>query len=212
MPTQLEVYNLALYHLKETKLAAIDEARESRYVLDDWWDQTLQFQMEAGFWKFAIRSVSITADPDTATSFGYTHVFNKPSDWVRTYLLSASEYFDPPLEDWVEEGNAFLSDVTPIYLRYVSNSDDGYGYDLDRWTARFTQAMASRLALNCAGKITGSSDSFIKDLTDRADMDLAKALSFEAMRDPNRRPPQGRWNSARNGRSGRRADYWRFAP
>lgn len=211
MPTVLEVYNLALYHLKQSKLAAIDEAVEARYALDDWYDQTLKWMMEAGFWKFAMRSVSITNDPDTATSFGFQYVFNKPSDWVKTYQVSGSEYFDPPLDNWIEEGNAFLSDVTPIYLRYVSNSDEGYGYDLDRWTARFVQAFSLRLATNVAGRLTGMSNKDLDDLSAKSDSELQKALSFEALREPAKRPPVGRWNQARNGGRRGQSDWYRYS-
>jgi len=211
MTTQLEIYNLALSHLKETKLATIDEARESRYVLDDWYDQTLKWMMEAGFWKFAMRTVSITSDPDTTASFGYSYVFNKPSDWVKTYLVSGSEYLDPPLENWIEEGNAFHADIDPIYLRYVSNSDEGYGHDMDRWTARFVQAFSRRLAANVAPKITGSSESFKSDLDGKADSELSKALSFEALREPVKRPPDGRWNRTRLGGRRGQSDWYRYS-
>ncbi len=210
MPTQLEVYNLALYHLKETKLAAVDEAREARYVLDDWWSQTRKYMLEAGFWKFAMRTVEITENVGAAPSLGPSRAHDKPVDWVRTYLVSASEYLDPPLEDWLEEGGYIYSDATPIFMRNISN-DTAYGYDTDQWTARFVQAFSLRLALNCAGKITGMSRDSLKDLEKDADAALSIALSFEAMREPNKRPPEGKWNSGRVGRSGGRADYWRYA-
>lgn len=210
MPTQLEVYNLALYHLKETKLAAVDEAREARYVLDDWWAQTRKYMLEAGFWKFAMRTISITENTSVTPAFGLSKAFDKPSDWVRTYLVSASEYLDPPLDDWVEESGYIFADAAPIYMRYVSNGV-AYGLDTDLWTARFVQAFSYRLAYNAAGKITGMSETSLKELEGKADSEMAKALSFEALREPNKRPPVGRWNQARHGRSGGRADGWRYA-
>ena len=197
MTTQLEIYNLALAHIKETKLAAVDEVREARYQLDLFYDQDLALMLEAGFWKFAMRTVKIDYDPDTAPDFGPSRVFNKPADWVRTYLVSASERLDPPLEDWLEEGNTFIADVAPIYVRYVSNSDTGYGMDMGRWTARFVRAFAMRLAASIAPKIMGTSDAAKANLTMDADRALKEALAFEAMREPTRRPPQGSWNSSR---------------
>jgi hypothetical protein len=195
--TQLEIYNLALSHIKETQLAAVDEAREARYVLDTHYDQDLRWMLEAGFWKFAMRTVKIDYDPDTATAFGMSRVFNKPEDWVRTYLVSGSERLDPPLDDWIEEGNTFIADVTPIYVRYVSNSETGYGMDMTRWTARFIEAFSWRLAHSIAPKITGASDNSKGGIKDSADNALKEALTFEAMREPSRRPPDGRWNKAR---------------
>ncbi len=210
MPTQLEVYNLALLNLKETPLAAVDEAREARYVLDAWWTQTRKVMIEAGFWKFAMRTVEITENTGAAPAFGLSRAFDKPSDWARTYLVSGAENLDPPLDDWQEEGGYLIAEASPLYLRYVSNGAT-YGYDTTKWTGRFVQAFAARLASDCARKITGASANDMKLLKDEADSELAKALSFEALREPNRRPPQGRWNQDRFGRRGGRADYWRYA-
>lgn len=197
MTTQLEIYNLALAHIKESQLATVDEAREARYVLDTYYEQDLAFMLEAGFWKFAMRTVKIDYDPDTATAFGASRVFNKPEDWVRTYLVSSSDRLDPPLEDWLEEGNTFIADVTPIYVRYVSNSATGYGMDMTRWTARFVNAFTWRLAASIAPKIMGTSDAAKANIRDDADRALKEALTFEAMREPSRRPPEGKWNSNR---------------
>ncbi len=210
MATQLEVYNLALSHIKETKLAAVDEAREARYVLDDWWSQTRAYMLEAGFWKFAMRTLEITANTGITPTLGPSNAHDKPSDWVRTYLISASEFLDPPLEDWLEEGGYIFADATPIFMRYISNGAS-YGFDTTKWTARFVQAFSHRLAYNIAPKVTGASENSLKMLEDKADSSLAIALSFEALREPNKRPPEGRWNQARNGQRGGRADYWRYA-
>lgn len=197
MPTVLEVYNLALAHIRETKLAAVDEAREARYVLDTFYTEDLKWMLEAGFWKFAMRTVKIDYDPDTAPAFGMSRVFNKPDDWVRTYLVSGSDRLDPPLDEWLEEGNVFIADLDTIYVRYVSNSETGYGGDRTRWTARFTTAFSWRLAASIAPKIMGASESSKAGISDEADKALKEALTFEAMREPTRRPPDGRWNRAR---------------
>lgn len=197
MTSQLEIYNLALSHIRESKLASLSEAREARYQLDLYYDQDLKWMLEAGFWKFALRTVKIDYDPDTATAFGASRVFNKPTDWVRTYLVSASERLDPPLEEWVEEGNAFIADVTPIYVRYVSNESSGYGMDMTRWTARFIDAFTWRLASSIAPKIMGASEASKAKIEESQDRKLKEALAFEAMREPNRRPPAGKWNQSR---------------
>lgn len=197
MTTQLEIYNLALANIRESPLAAVNEAREARYILDLFYDQDLKFMLEAGFWKFALRTVKIEYDPDTAPTFGPSRVFNKPTDWVKTYIVSASERLDPPLDDWMEEGNVFLADVDPIYVRYVSNDETSYGMNMDRWTARFVSAFSWRLSNSIAPKLMGASESSKAGLEEKADRALKEALAFEAMREPNKRAPQGRWNSNR---------------
>lgn len=196
MTDQLTLYNRALGHCQETKLATITENRPSRHVLDLHYTDVLKDMIEGGFWHFAMRSVSITYDPDISPAFGYTKAFNTPEDWVKTYQVSASDRFTPPLEDWIHESNLFWCDQETIYLRYVSNSDDGYGYDLDRWTERFTKAFALELAARIAPSLPGS-NADVERLEEKALTARSDALSFEAMTQPPRRPPMGNWNRAR---------------
>lgn len=203
MVSQLSVYNQALLQLKESPLASIGESRESRRVLDALWDDVLKEMLEAGFWKFAMRTISITQDETITPAFGPTMAFNKPSDWVKTYLVSLNDLLIPPIEDLIEESNLFFTDAGPlIYVRYVSNDPDDGGLNLDKWTARFTKAMAFELAYRAAPKATGSSDTLI----DRCKKDALEAKeharTFEALREPSKPLPGGRWNQARNGRRG----------
>lgn len=199
MTTKLEVYNLALLQMKASTLAALTEEVEARRVLDALWPTVVAEMLEDGFWKFATRTVEITQDTSVTPAFGYALAFNKPSDWVRTYDISLSENFEPPHLDWIEEGNLFFSHAGPLYVRYISNSDAGYGMDLARWTTRFTTALAFRLAWRASPKATGSSDSFNEKLEGDYLGALSRAKAFEAMREPAKALPQGRWNSGRFG-------------
>ena len=114
MTTQLEMYNLALANIRETILADVSEAREARYQLDLYYDTDLQWMLEAGFWKFAMRTVKIDYDPDTSTAFGAQRVFNKPADWIRTYIVSAAEALDPPLDAIEGSHKWYVTMVTKI--------------------------------------------------------------------------------------------------
>ena len=197
MTTKLQLYNLALAKMKASALVAVTDRSEARRALDTHYDHVLQYMLEAGFWKFAMRTVSITQDTSVTPSFGYSQAFNMPSDWVRTYDVSASQDFNPPLEDWIEESNLFFAHSGPLYVRYVSNSSSGYGLDLSRWTARFITAVAYELAARSAPKATGSSDSFTEKLEKDAVAALSNAKNFEALREPSKRLPQGAWNTGR---------------
>lgn len=203
MTTQLELYNLALLHMKASRLSGLTENNEARRTLDVFYQPVLAHMLEAGFWKFAMRSVMITQDEAITPEFGYSMAFNKPEDWVRTYCLSLSEDLEnaPPFNDWIEETNLFFARSTPIYLRYVSNASAGYGMDLTRWSARFTTAAAFELAYRSCAKITGASgadqDNYQKD----AIKALGEARTFEALREPTKSLPGGRWNRYRFGAS-----------
>ncbi len=211
MPTQLEIYNTALLHLGAQQLATLTDAIESRRVLDAFYENGKEFMLEQGFWKFALRSVEITRDLTISPTFGYSYPHNKPDDWVKTFAVSSSEYIEQyPLEDWIEESNLWLADVTPLFVRYVSDDAD-FGGDLDRWTSRFTSAFEYYLAFKAAKKITGS-ETLRDEMKKQFDIELSKALAQEAMREPPRRPPEGSWNAARSGRAypRRTAGGWQF--
>lgn len=197
MTTKLEIYNLALLHMKGSILANITEAIESRFVLDALWPSVTKHMLENGFWKFAMRSAEITPDTAIAPNFGYALAFNKPADWVRTYDLSDNEDFKPPLDNWIEESDLYFAHSDPIFVRYVSNNENGYGMDMSRWTGRFITALAFHLAWRASPKAAGSSDSFNEKLEGDYLKALSDAKAFEALREPSKAPPQGRWNSGR---------------
>jgi hypothetical protein len=44
-----------------------------------------------------MRSVAVDSSVSLTPSFGFSYAFEKPTDWVRTNVMSAMEGFDPPL-------------------------------------------------------------------------------------------------------------------
>jgi hypothetical protein len=199
MADKLQLYNEALFHCQARRLADLIEDVEPRHHLDLHYDSAMKYMIEQGYWKFAMRTVSITYDPDIAPAFGISKAFNKPEDLVKLYQMSASEYLDPPLLHWIEESNLFWAEEETIYVRYVSNSDDGYGYDLDRWTGKYQLAFTLELAHRVAPRLPGSSVD-MKALFEMKEAVRNEALSFEAMKEPPKRPPEGNWNRSRFGR------------
>lgn len=206
MTDKLSLYNRALFHCQARRLADLTEEVEPRHHLDQHYPDVLKYMIEQGYWKFALRSVHITKDPAITPAFGYSCAFNHPDDFVKTYQLSTSDRFDPPLWDWIDESNLFWCDQEEIYLRYVSNSSSGYGYDLARWTGKFEEAFVRELAFRVAPRLPGSKADLEALLTLKDDM-LAEALTFEAMKEPSKRPPMGRWATNRFRGSSRRPDY-----
>ncbi len=66
MTTKLSIFNDALAHLGELKLASLTENREARHVLDDTWSGRVTFCLERAFWNFAMRSVELAASDTLA--------------------------------------------------------------------------------------------------------------------------------------------------
>lgn len=200
MATKLGVYNQALAHCHTTRLVSLVEAREARFALDEVYDEVLKNMLEAGFWRFAMRMVQIDYDATITPAFGYRYAHNKPEDWVKTFHVTTDEFGDFPLDRFNDEADQIFADSTPVFLRYVSNDDAGYGLNLTKWTARFTLATELELAWRVCGPVTGSSDSLKGSLEKQKMLALSTATSFEALREPTRRPQEGNWAGSRGGR------------
>lgn len=198
MADKLEIYNLALGHLGERKLASLSENREPRRVLDDFYDNAVAYCLERGFWNWAMRTVLLDSDPSYDPPFGYTLAFTKPMDWVRTYVISDSDRLDPPLLRYIDEGGLWYADCDPVYVRYVSN-DSAWGMDLGQWPESFADYLAARLAVRTCKRISGANPS--DDLKTEERRTLAVARSRDAMDEPPGFPPTGTWVTSRGSNS-----------
>jgi hypothetical protein len=199
LASQLGVYNEALGHLAERKLASLSESVEPRRVLDDYWDGCKAYCIEQGYWKFAARSVQLTADDGVEPAFGYTYAFERPDDWVRTYLLSTSATFKPALLDYQDEAGYWWLNSSSIYVRYISN-DANYGNNIGEWPQSFADYVALQLAFRACKRVSGSESDFDR-LRKLQKLALLDARAKDAMREPPRFPERGSWAAARAGSS-----------
>ncbi len=196
--TRLQLYNGALRELGETRLASLTENREPRRALDDFYDQAVNYCLEAGQWNFALRSVEFTANEDIEAEFGYTYTFDKPSDWIRTAALTSDEHGRLTLLQYQDESQYWFADINPIYVRYVSN-DESFGLDLGAWPSRFTRFVELYLAYLACERLTQNAT---KRRELAADLKAAKkeALNSDAMNDAGPRfSPPGRVVRSRMG-------------
>lgn len=195
MSSKLELFNDALLHLGEAKLAALTEDNTARRALDDAYDVTVKYCLEQGFWNFAVRAIQIDSSASITPTFGYTYAFSKPSDWIRTHTVSTSEDMKFPLMDFVDEPNLWFAHSDPLYIKYVSNATS-YGMDLSIWPATFANYVAIRLAMRTCKRITNSSEG-VKDLIMIERRAKADAQSKDAMNEPPGYPPSGTWVRSR---------------
>lgn len=194
MATKLQIYNGALRNLKETRLTSLTEAREARYLLDDVYGSgAVRYCLEQGLWRFAIRARKVEADSDIDPEFGYEYAFAIPSDHVRTVEVSSDEYFSLPLLSYRYENGYWYSDVDTIYIRYVSD-DASYGGNLSLWSEGFRHFFELYLAWQISGNFTGAEGETIEKKMRRQ---LSSARSKDAMNEPAKFKPIGRWVAAR---------------
>jgi hypothetical protein len=154
---KLTLYNLALGHLQERRIASLAEPREPRRVLDDFWPSVSSYCLERKIWNFMLRAIQIDASSSVTPGFGFNFAFTVPSDWIRTLKVSTEPQLDPPLNDYKEETGYWFANVTPLFISY-SSSDPLYGLNLGKWPATFEDYVALRLAGQACGRITGKQD------------------------------------------------------
>lgn len=199
--TQLGLYNEALRLIGERRLGSLIENREPRRVLDDIWnDGARDYCLEQGQWNFAMRAVQITKS-DIVPTFGFENAFDKPNDFIRTCGVSEDEDFKRPLLNMMEEVGFWFADIDPIYVRYISKSND-YGYDMQRWPQTFTKYVAAYLASEAVWTLTQSGDK-LKMALAVMQQRLKDARSKDAMGDPTAFPPEGNWTASRRSGAGR---------
>jgi hypothetical protein len=197
---QLFIYNEALGHLGERRLASLSENREPRRVLDAYWSDAVAYCLSQGLWKFAKRTVQIDSDAALTPQFGFNYMFAIPPDFVRVILVSTSPNMDPPLLQYSEEAGFWYANLTPIYVAYVSN-DATYGQNLAAWPAHFVDYVTLRLARYSAFRITGDAR-LREELKSAEDRARRVAKAEEAMDEPPGLPPVPFWARARRGAFG----------
>lgn len=212
MIDRLGLYQGALRILKQRKLASLTENVESRRLLDDAWDaEEVGGCLEAGQWLFATRSIAIDNAPSITPSFGYRYGFNKPTDWVRTMALCSDEFFNVPLNEMVDEAGYWYSNLTRMYVKYVSN-DNAYGFNFALWPQTFQQFVMAALAQTVGPRLVqGSVD--MEEVNKTYERALRDAMAKDAMNGPTAFPPTGQWAASRyGGLSGRRGSRWNGSP
>jgi len=203
--TRLKLYNAALRLVGDTRLDALTDTVEARFLLDDAYDDDfIRKVLEKGFWRFAMRAQELTFDTSTTPPFGYRRAFLKSSDWVRTAAVSNDEYFTSPLLTYQDEVDFIFTDLDVIWVRFVSD-DNSFGGDLANWPGSFQDYAAAYLASQIVHKRTSDKERVALLITRRVgilDMALKEARSKDAMKGPTQFFPQGSWVRARRRRSG----------
>lgn len=197
--TRLGIYNQALRLIGERRLADLTENREPRHLLDEVWNEGgVDDCLEQGQWNFAMRAVEIDYDPAVSVSFGPQYAFSKPTDWIRTSAFCSDEYFRVPYRNYRDEPQYWYADITPIYVRYVSN-DSAFGGNLSIWPGTFVDFVAAHFAAKIVTKMTSDKERI--GLVIKAERSAKRdAMNKDAMNDPTTIPFAGSWARARVGR------------
>lgn len=211
MAELLSVYNQILLALGGRELDTLSVQTSERRTLDTLWTPGLRYCLSRGQWKFATRTGKLTPE-SAAPSIGFTFAFAKPADWVRTTGLSTDDRFFNPLNHYVDEQGFWFADVSPLYLRYVSN-DDEFGGKLSVWPTTFERFVVAHLAAELyvrfsAGMGQGASAAGLATLRKLERDAFKEAAGEDAMNGPAGFPPTGSWVRSRLGGGTNRISRW----
>ena len=166
-----------------------------RRTLDLVYDKVVEECLSEASWNFAMKSQQLDSDTGVTVNFGQQRIFAKPSDWLRTFALSADEEFSIPLTGYLDEKSRIIADATPIYAQFVSN-DTGAGLDLNKWPIKFTRYVECELADRTCMRLTG--DKKLKeDIEGRTHREKREAKAADAMDESIKFRPMSSWASAR---------------
>ena len=200
MASKISLFNAALSEIGHRPLVDTGEAVEAGRELNRNYTLVVDDCLAAGSWNFAMETIKAVADTGVTPGFGYTEVFAKPSDWVRTIGLSSDENFSAPLLQYYDDANFWSASVSPIYVRYVSD-DTGLGYELTRWPSAFRRFVELELADRSCLRIN-QSESTKERIAKARDKARRAALNQDAMNQPQPVfPPSGSWTNSRGGTS-----------
>jgi hypothetical protein len=156
MPSKLGIFNEALRAIGDLRLASLTEDVEARYVFDDAWEDVVEFVFTEGLWNFATMTATIEADPGQTPIPGFSFVFNKPTNWVRTITISPNSLFTDEAV-YRDENDRIYANWDELYIRYISNAK-AIDAEVPNWPTGFSSAVAAYLAKECAQRISGNSE------------------------------------------------------
>lgn len=196
MASKLELYNEALLLIGDQPLATLTEDAERRRSLDTIYTRACKYALEQGYWNFAKRTIEASDVPSVTPTFGFQYAFTKPDDWLRTAMISADPRFGDPLREYEDEQGYWWANVTPIYVTYIS-SDASYGMNTGEWPETFARFVEAHLAAQICER-TSQNASKLDYLRKLERGRLMDARSKDAMNEPTRFPPAGRWTRSRS--------------
>lgn len=206
MADQLSLYKGALLKLGQPRIVSLTDEGTARRALDDCYAKIVKGCLEAGLWNFAMRFAEATASPSAGTSFGYSHVFDKPDDWLRTAGVWEDGTQKTPLLEYADRVSVWLANREKIYVAWISNHED-YGMDLGRWPESFVDFVEYALAEAVCAEVTGS-ESKLEKLETGKEKGRRIASNRDAMNEPvTRFPPPGRLVTSR--RASRNTEHGR---
>lgn len=179
--------NLALQMMGRGKfITALDEDSQAARVLRHQLPYARDAVLRAYPWNFAQRRKEIAAS-ETAPAFEFSNAYDLPDDCLWCHTV-----YDGSAEDWkVENGQILTNMGSPLYIKYTARVTD-----LATSDPLFFQALAARLAADCAVTITESQDK-AAEMWRVYTAKLREARAVDAQEGQPEALPNGSWHDGR---------------
>ena len=153
MPSSVvAICNRALDYLGQKTITSLDDASTAAAIMKRQYTLTRDTVLRGYPWNCAISRASLAALTDAPT-WGYDQQFELPSDCLRVLNVEDDDTYEIK---WRVEGRRILCDeAAPLNIRYIARVEDPSA--LDEMCA---DAIATRLAADCAISITGETSKF----------------------------------------------------
>lgn len=146
-------------------------------------------------WHWAVTSAKVEVNPSLEPEWGYQDVFDKPDDMQRLDGVFVDEYMQTPLKQYKDEGAYIFSNVTEMYLQFVSRA---FLADPASWPVHFKRLVAARMAHDVSSmKVFGLNAREKSEIRFEYKDAEAESKSTDAMQAPPRVISNGSWVSAR---------------
>jgi hypothetical protein len=145
--TQLEIANMALILLGQEPLLSFDKDSRNGRAVRAFFEAARVGVLEDGQWSFATKRVVLAPDK-TPPAFGWDQQFTLPSDFLKEQFVLND--YDSNIKYRIESGKLLTNSTAPKLI-YTWNQTD-----YSKYTAKFIELLAYKLAAKCAYQATNS--------------------------------------------------------
>lgn len=193
--TKTGVANLTASLLKVEAVTNIDPPDSSSKfakVANRWYDDSRRDTLADHIWNHAETQVELPADTSWTPIGRYGARYLLPADYIRLVWIGDEDF---PETDYKIKGGY-------IYCNYSGSLPIGYIFDqedITKWSPKFIQTFARKLAANCAYDITGN-----RTFADEMENKYIQYLSIATTVDGQESPPthkvrRSKWKAAKEG-------------
>jgi len=194
MASETSIANVALRLVGGTRITSLTQGTPNANAVQDIYTE-LRDNLLTFPWNFATKRVQL-GESATAPAFGYDNAFAHPSDWIYTISVHDNDAGYGTMDyrhEQVSGQNVIVTNVENVYMTYTYIETDP-----NLMPASFRVALSSALARDLA--ITIANSNVLEDqLSKRADRDLGRAKSIDAVGSFPEPRPRGSWANSRNG-------------